>query len=55
MEEETQEEYVILDKAGRVQIPREMLVQMGIGDNKVKMDLVDGKIVIAKPDLEKVK
>ena len=54
MEEETQEEYVILDKAGRVQIPREILNEMGIGDNKVKMHLEDGKIVITKPDLEKV-
>ncbi len=50
MEEETQEEYVILDKAGRVQIPREILNELGIGDNKVKMDLVDGKVVITKPE-----
>ncbi len=54
MEEDTQEEYVILDKAGRVQIPREILNELGIADNKVKMDLVDGKIVITKPELEKV-
>ena len=52
MEEETQEEYVILDKAGRVQIPREILEQLGVNDNKVKMDLVDGKIVIVKPELD---
>ncbi|MGN1160425.1 MAG: ABC transporter ATP-binding protein, partial [Lachnospiraceae bacterium] len=32
--EETQEEYVIMDKAGRVQIPREMLQQMGLSDNR---------------------
>ena len=51
MEEETQEEYVILDKAGRVQIPREILEQLGVNDNKVKLDLVDGKVVITKPDL----
>lgn len=50
-EEETQEEYVILDKAGRVQIPRELLNQMGIEHNKVKMDLVDGKVIISKADL----
>ncbi len=53
MEEETQEEYVILDKAGRVQIPREILEQLGVNDNKVKMDLVDGKVVITKPELMK--
>ncbi len=50
-EEDTQEEYVILDRAGRVQIPRELLNQMGIENNKVKMDIVDGKVVISKPDL----
>lgn len=51
VEEDTQEEYVILDKAGRVQIPRDILEQMGISDNKVKLELVDGKVVIAKPEL----
>lgn len=47
--EETQEEYVIMDKAGRVQIPKELLEEMGVADNKVKMELVNGKIVIEKP------
>ncbi len=49
-EEETQEEYAVLDRAGRVQIPRELLEEMGIAGNKVKFEMVNGKIVIEKPD-----
>jgi len=45
--EDTQDEYVILDKAGRVQIPREFLKEMNLPDNKVKLEYVDGKIIIS--------
>ena len=48
--EDTQEEYVIMDKAGRVQIPKEILSSMGLKDNKVKLELVDGKVVITSPE-----
>lgn len=48
-EEETQEEYAVLDRAGRVQIPNELLEEMGIDGNKVKLELIDGKIIIEKP------
>lgn len=47
--EDTQEEYAILDKAGRVQIPKEMLSGLGLPDNKVKLDMKDGKIIIGAP------
>lgn len=47
--EDTQEEYVILDKAGRVQIPRDILDQMGLKDNKVSLDYKDGSVVIRAP------
>lgn len=47
--EDTQEEYAILDKAGRVQIPKEMLSGLQLPDNKVKLDMRDGKIVISAP------
>jgi len=47
--EDTQEEYVILDKAGRVQIPRELLTSMNLADNKVKLEYIDGKVVISNP------
>ncbi len=49
-EEETQEEYAVLDRAGRVQIPGELLEEMGIAGNKVKFELINGKIVIEKPE-----
>lgn len=49
-EEEVQEEFVVLDRAGRIQIPAELLHEMGMEGNKVKLELVDGKIVIEKPN-----
>lgn len=49
-EEDTQEEYAVLDRAGRVQIPSELLEEMGMAGNKVKLELVDGKIIIEKPE-----
>ncbi|MCI9410780.1 MAG: ATP-binding cassette domain-containing protein [Eubacterium sp.] len=49
-EEEVQEEFAVLDRAGRIQIPSELLQEMGMKGNKVKLELVDGKIVIEKPD-----
>lgn len=47
--EDTQEEYVILDRAGRLQIPKEMLSGLNLPDNKVKLDLREGKILISAP------
>ncbi len=47
--EDTQEEYVILDKAGRVQIPKEILTELHLKDNKVMLELKDGKVVISAP------
>ena len=35
--EDTQEEYAIVDKAGRVQIPREILTSLELKDNKVPL------------------
>ena len=46
---ETQEEYVVLDKAGRLQIPAELLSELGLDDNRVKLSYNDGKIEIEKP------
>lgn len=48
-EEPVQEEFAVLDRAGRIQIPAELLKEMGMDGNKVKLELVDGKIVIEKP------
>lgn len=50
--EDTQEEYVIMDKAGRVQIPKEIISALNLKDNKVKLELLDGKVVITGPSEE---
>ena len=50
--EEVQDEYVILDRAGRVQIPRDMLEHMNISGNRMKMEMQDGKIILEKPSDE---
>lgn len=46
---DTQEEYAVLDRAGRLQIPRELLDQLGIEGNKVKLEFENGRIIIEKP------
>jgi len=50
MFEEAHDEYAVLDKAGRVQIPRELLEQMGVKGNKVRLELRDGAVVIRAPE-----
>jgi len=47
--EDTQEEYAVLDKANRVQIPSDLLESIGLTDNKVKITVKDGEIIIQKP------
>ena len=44
-----QEEFAVLDRAGRVQIPRELLDEMNLEGNKVRLQLKDGQIVIENP------
>lgn len=50
IEEETHDEYAILDRAGRVQLPREMLDEIGIKGNRVRLRVEDGKIVVCAPE-----
>lgn len=50
--EDTQEEYAIVDKAGRVQIPRDILSLLKLEDNKVKLELTEGKVIISSPSQE---
>ena len=47
--EQAHNEYAVLDKVGRVQIPRELLEQIGVKGNKVSMEVVDGRIMIGAP------
>lgn len=48
-DDETQEEYAVLDRVGRLQIPQELLTEIGVDGNRVKLEVKDGKIVIEKP------
>ena len=47
-DEETQDEFAIIDRAGRVQIPREFLETMNLEGNKVRMSIHDGRITLEK-------
>lgn len=44
--EEGHEEYTILDRAGRLQLPLEMLEKMGVQDNKVILEFEQDRIII---------
>jgi ABC-type lipoprotein export system ATPase subunit len=51
IDESEHEELIVLDRAGRLQIPREYLEQMHLhGKNKVKLYMEDGKIIMKKPN-----
>lgn len=50
--EETQEEYAIMDRAGRVQIPADLLEALKLSGNKVKIEMQDGKVIISSPEQE---
>lgn len=49
MFEEAHDEFAVLDRAGRVQLPKEILEQMEISGNKVRLEYADGKIIISAP------
>ena len=51
--EQTHDEYVIIDRVGRLQLPRQMIDQMDLADNKVKVGFDRGKIIIENPKTEK--
>ncbi len=46
---ETQEEYAIVDRAGRVQIPRDLLDKLELTGNKVKLSMQEEKIQLERP------
>ena len=45
---ETHEEYVVLDRAGRLRLSPELREQVGIDSSRVKVEIVDGKIMISQ-------
>ncbi len=52
MAEAAHEEFTVLDRAGRLQIPSQMLDEIGATSHKVKLEVVDGRIVIAPEEQE---
>ncbi|CAK4845476.1 unnamed protein product [Aphanomyces euteiches] len=51
LEEESHVEYVVIDKAGRLQIPASYLDSIGLKQkNKVRVMLEDGKISLLPPE-----
>jgi len=50
IDDDSHEEYSIMDKAHRVQLSEDMLRAAGINSNKVKISVVDGKILISGED-----
>lgn len=44
--DEVHDEFTILDRAGRLQIPRDLLEKMGVHDNRVRLEYVNDTIVI---------
>ena len=48
--EEMQEEFAVLDQAGRVQIPREVLQRLALKGNRVRIEVEDGKILLIPPE-----
>lgn len=48
--EPTQDEFAVLDRAGRLQIPRELLTQMQLEGNRVHIEYRDGGIFIRPPE-----
>ncbi len=53
IEEDTHDEFAILDRAGRVQLPREMLDEIGVHGNRVQLHVENGKIIVSVPEGDK--
>ncbi len=49
-ESDVQDEYAVLDRAGRVQIPSDMLSGLGVTGNRVRMELRGSELVITRPE-----
>lgn len=45
--QDVHEEYAVLDRAGRVQIPAEYLDKMGIQGNRIKIEYKDGRLILS--------
>lgn len=47
---QSHEEYSVMDKAHRIQLSEEVLEEAGITSDKVKVEVVEGKVVISRPE-----
>ncbi len=47
--EEVQDEFSVLDRAGRLQIPKELLERLNVRGSRVRVEYRDGRIVIEQP------
>ena len=47
--QDVQDEYAVLDRAGRLQIPKDMLERLEVSGNRLKIGVHDGKIVLENP------
>lgn len=52
---EVQDEYAVLDRAGRLQIPREMLDRIDHTGNRLRVSMQDGRIVLEAPGAEEAR
>ncbi|MDQ1909187.1 ATP-binding cassette domain-containing protein [Paenibacillus sp. GD4] len=54
--EDTHVEYAVIDRAGRLQIPADLLQSIGLKEsNKVRVELEGGRIVLVPPDVKEEK
>lgn len=51
-QEETQEEYAILDRSGRLQLPADMISRLDPSDNRVRVEYTKDGILIKRPEKE---
>ena len=47
---EAQDEFAVLDRAGRLQIPADLLERLELKGNKVRLNYENGRVVITPPD-----
>ena len=47
---ETHEEFAVLDRVGRVQLPEDFMRRLELSGNTVKLEFNDGQVTITKPD-----
>lgn len=49
-EAETQDEFAVLDRSGRVQLPHDMVTEMHLTDNKIRVVWDNGRIILENPE-----